>query len=579
MSSEEPKSGLLSRLARFVRHPTVEWSELDASGRSKAGAAPQGREAVKAVLESRSRNDQLRQHEFDRLRELMRQRRAEQANAAAQGVDSGPGSAAGPGEDGGSVDATIEKIARIEAQMSRHWFSAPAGEASEGGPQLRIPAAELPSRHDGGVTVPAHLQATQPMGLPGRDLSLATTLPLGMLESDFAALHLAATVPESEPSSALATTAELEEAAVRFANGDEAAAERSLRAAIAHESGGGAALRLAWETLLDFYVATGRPAAFEQTALEFSALHRVQLPEWPAMPTATEAVVVWRCPPVLDLDAVGALAAALEPGSELKTLDWSGLVSADLAAARALLALAERWTERDVEFQFAGADVLRRRLKASTPSGRRENEALWWRLRLALLRLMHRVDEFDLAALDFCVTYGELPPDWIEPRSRYRAADELADSPELSARIAVEPEAPVVVEPIRPLATQLVGLDVLEWPALAPGSALAPSQAPAALDSANAVPQLRRELRGDIAPALGRLQAALDRHARGEPFAIDCRALGRVDFAAAGSLLQWLLGASAQGAQPELHGVNRLTAIFFHVVGLDETALVRLREY
>lgn len=578
MSSEEPKSGLLSRLARFVRHPTVEWSELDASGSSKAGAAPQGREAVKAVLESRSRNDQLRQREFDKLRELMRQRRAEQAHAAAQGVDSGPGSAAGSDEGSGSVDATIEKIARIEAQMSRHWFPAHAGEAGEGSPQLRISAAELPSRHDGGVTVPAHLQATQPVGLPGRDLSLATTLPLGMLESDFAALHLAAPVPESEPSSALATTAELEEAAVRFANGDEAAAERSLREAIAHESGG-ATLRLAWESLLDFYVATGRPAAFEQAALEFSALHRVQLPEWPAMPTATEAVVVWRCPPVLDLDAVGALAAALEPGCELKTLDWSALVSADLAAARALLALAERWTEGDVEFQFAGADVLRRRLKASTPSGRRENDALWWRLRLALLRLMHRVDEFDLAALDFCVTYGELPPDWVEPRSRYRAADELAESPEPSGLMAIEPEAPVVVEPIRPLATQLVGLDVLEWPALAQGGTTAPSRTSAVPEPANAAPQLRRELRGDIAPALARLQAALDRHPRGEPFAIDCRALGRVDFAAAGSLLQWLLGASAQGVQPELHGVNRLTAIFFHVVGLDETALVRLREY
>lgn len=564
MSSQEPKGGLLSKLARFVRHPTVEWSELDMAGSSKTGAAPQGRDAVKAVLESRSRNDLLRQREFDLLRELMRQRRAEQSHATAQ-VDSGPGSAAGPGEEAGSVDATIEKIARIEAQMSRHWFPTDAGADAA---QLRIPGAEIPSRHDGGVTVPAHLQATQPAGLQGRDPSLATTVPLGMFESDFAALQAAAS-PEVAPlSSALETTAELEEAAVRFANGDDAAAERGLREALTRQPGG-AALRLAWEALLDFYVATGRPAAFEQVALEFSALHRVQQPEWPAMPTAAEAAVAWRCPPVLDLDAVSGLAAALESGSDLKTLDWSGLVSADLAAARALLDLAGRWSERDVEFQFAGADVLRRRLKSSTPSGRRENDALWWRLRLEMLRLMHRIDEFDLAALDFCVTYGELPPDWVDPRSRYRAADEAPE------RAAVEPEAAAVAEPIRPLATQLVGLDVLEWPAFAQGGA--PAQA--AVEPVGAVPQLRRDLRGDIAPVLLRLQAAFDRHPRDQPFAIDCRALGRVDFAAAGSLLQWLLGASAQGARPELNGVNRLVAIFFHVVGLDETALVRLREY
>lgn len=538
----------------------------------------QGRESVKAVLQAKSRNDLVREREFDRLRVLMRQRLAERAGAVGQGLDSRPG-AAGSRAEGGAEAGTMEKIARIEAQMSRHWLQR---DGSRPEPQLIIPAAEVPSQHDGGVTVPAHLQATLPAGLPGRDLSMVTTLPLGMLESEFA--ELVAAFPPAPPASAsqasFVTTPELEEAALRFANGDDVAAERGLRRLLAQQTGR-PLLRLAWETLLDFCVATGRPAAFEQTALEFSALHRVQQPEWPAMPAAVEFAPAWRCPPVLDLAAVQALAASLERSPECSLLDWSDLVSADIAAARALLQHAERWAGQELEFQFAGADVLRRRLKASTPSGRRENDPVWWQLRLALLRLMHRVDEFDLAALDFCLTYGELPPDWVEPRSGYRQADGLpAHGPaETGPALPVEPEAPAALEPIRPLATQLVGLDVLEWPSTAAATQPMASQLPALAGLAGAEPQLRGELRGDITPALQRLQGALERHPGGKPFVVDCRALARVDFAAAGSLLQCLLAAAARGAQPELSGVNRLVAIFFHVVGLDETARVRLREY
>lgn len=572
MSQDKPQGGLLSKVVRFVKHPTVDWSELDAPPSPRPGTAmQQGRESVKAVLEAKSRNDLVREREFDRLRVLMRQRLAERTGAAGQGLDSRPG-AAGSRAEGGAEAGTMEKIARIEAQMSRHWLQR---DGSRPEPQLIIPAAEVPSQHDGGVTVPAHLQATLPAGLPGRDLSMVTTLPLGMLEREFAELVEAPTSP-----AALVTTPELEEAALRFANGDDAAAERGLRRLLAQQTGR-PLLRLVWETLLDFCVATGRPAAFEQTALEFSALHRVQQPEWPAMPAAVEFAPAWRCPPVLDLVAVQALAASLERSPECSLLDWSDLVSADMAAARALLQHAERWAGQELEFQFAGADVLRRRLKASTPSGRRENDPVWWQLRLALLRLMHRVDEFDLAALDFCLTYGELPPDWIEPRSGYRQADgpPAHGLAETGLAPPVEPEAPAALEPIRPLATQLVGLDVLEWPSMASAARPMERPPPTLAGLAGAESQLRGELRGDIAPALQRLQAALERHPAGQPFVVDCRALARVDFAAAGSLLQWLLVAAARGAPPELSGVNRLVAIFFHVVGLDETARVRLREY
>jgi len=90
---------------------------------------------------------------------------------------------------------------------------------------------------------------------------------------------------------------------------------------------------------------------------------------------------------------------------------------------------------------------------------------------------------------------------------------------------------------------------------------------------------LQGELCGDITPVIETLRAELGRHEAGTPLVIDCHALLRVDFPAAGSLLQWLLDAVGRGVQPELHGLNRLVAAFFHVVGIDEAATLQLREY
>jgi ABC-type transporter Mla MlaB component len=250
-------------------------------------------------------------------------------------------------------------------------------------------------------------------------------------------------------------------------------------------------------------------------------------------------------------------------------------VSADAQAAEALLALAQAWAELPLVFHFQGGGVLRRRLKASTPSGRRENEAVWWHLRLALLRLMHRADEFDLVALDFCVTYGVVPPLWTAPTSRCEALEHLPAGTEPTTQ-SMDLAVPAVEESLRPLVTQLGGLDVMEWPAMA--TDVAPFAAPAAAGG-SAVPVLAGVLQGDLSGPLAVLQQAASALPPGAPLAIDCRALRRIDFAAAGSLLQWLLATQSRGIAVELTEVNRLVAGFFHVVGIDEAVMVRLRQY
>ena len=60
-------------------------------------------------------------------------------------------------------------------------------------------------------------------------------------------------------------------------------------------------------------------------------------------------------------------------------------------------------------------------LRDATPSNDRGVNPAWWKLRMEVLRVMHRPDEFELVALDYCVTYEVSPPSWDSARCDFKA--------------------------------------------------------------------------------------------------------------------------------------------------------------
>ena len=86
--------------------------------------------------------------------------------------------------------------------------------------------------------------------------------------------------------------------------------------------------------------------------------------------------------------------------------------------------------------------------------------------------------------------------------------------------------------------------------------------------------ELSGELLGDALDALNKLQTEL----RGaDRFVISCARLIRVDFSAAGSILNWVAEREAQGCRIQFSEVPRLVAAFFNVIGINEYATVVLR--
>ncbi|HYP33067.1 MAG TPA: STAS domain-containing protein, partial [Burkholderiaceae bacterium] len=86
--------------------------------------------------------------------------------------------------------------------------------------------------------------------------------------------------------------------------------------------------------------------------------------------------------------------------------------------------------------------------------------------------------------------------------------------------------------------------------------------------------ELAGQLSGDLSELLGRLSAQVG---DSRVIRISCALLMRVDFVAAGDLLNWVSQRHAEGREIVFHETHRLVALMFGAMGISETARVQLR--
>jgi ABC-type transporter Mla MlaB component len=168
------------------------------------------------------------------------------------------------------------------------------------------------------------------------------------------------------------------------------------------------------------------------------------------------------------------------------------------------------------------------------------------------LRIMGLQDEFELAALDFCVTYEVSPPPWEDARCELLSGSLNCATGAGLAQACLRDrvhEAPVSWGQAQ---TEPIGLDTM------PAS----------------VVELAGELLGDAAETLDKLKAGLQGLSR---LVISCDRLIRVDFSAAGSILNWVAARESEGCHVQFREVPCLVATFFNVIGINEHARVLVR--
>jgi ABC-type transporter Mla MlaB component len=209
-----------------------------------------------------------------------------------------------------------------------------------------------------------------------------------------------------------------------------------------------------------------------------------------------------------------------------------------------------------VQLRFMSADVLENVLRKATPSDARDVSQDLWKLRLEYLRITHRPDEFELAALDFCVTYELSPPAWESARCEYKALDADGMSGLGHTIIGEAVHDSIMSE-----------LSSYE-------DSQAQSQPSVQLAQLSAV-ELSGQIHGDPVGVLERLEA---RMSGADVMVISCAKLVRVDFSAAGTLLNWVSARQSEGRIVQFTDVHRLVAAFFHVIGISEHSKVSTRK-
>jgi ABC-type transporter Mla MlaB component len=193
--------------------------------------------------------------------------------------------------------------------------------------------------------------------------------------------------------------------------------------------------------------------------------------------------------------------------------------------------------------RWLAADRLFEVLQESAPVGVRDADPAFWLARLDALRLVNRPDQFDEVAIDYCVTYEVSPPSWEATRCTVRVS-----GPSANTRSAI-------LSSVGDAVTSLMD------------------------DGHGEVEVTTLEISGQLAGDQGPLIRHLDqRLGDSKVLRISCALLIRVDFVAAGDLLNWVIAKRAEGRQITFFDVNRLVALMFGAMGINEHVSTQLRQ-
>jgi hypothetical protein len=565
----EPKdtTSFFRKVVKFVANPGTEWTDLDAPSEDTR-ESDYAKGELKAMIERKRRNDFVRKREFDMLRKVRREGLSGEQLAALGGSsridDSVPRNTDTPARQDAGVKAKIDEI---EQQMvgdgyantqrrTPEFYNAPTQPAPM---DLLAGKPVVPASHGGRVEDFAARAAPAPAPVPAPPAA-----PQVSRAASVAPIHL--DMPQAEDFGKAFTAAntevthdpDLDEAVIAFANADFEQCEQAL-ASLTGLGGNRAQHAETWLVLFDLYRATGQQHKFESLAMDYAQQFGWSAPQWFSMPKLVaeaaserpssariEGQVGWVCPNYLDADGVAKLASLALQMPLPWVFDWAALQTIDAEASGRLSELFRSWILQDLDMRWLSGERLFTVLQEAAPTGVRDADPAFWQLRLDALRMTNRPDQFDEAAIDYCVTYEVSPPSWEAARCVVRVTG--------SNQGTTQPALTVVSD----VSTSFQESQLTD--------------APQMIEVATV--ELSGQLVGDIALTLKKMDSELG-HAK--IVNVSCARLIRVDFIAAGDLLNWVLARRSENRSVSFIDAHRMVALFFGAMGINEHANVKVR--
>ena len=582
MAESKQSESFFKRVVRFVANPATDWNEIAARPEDTRELELEKSE-LKAMIERKRRNDFVRKREFDMLRKVRREGLSpEQLAALGSSSKLDDSESRTPDSRTAGQDRGVKaKIDEIEQQMvgdnqypgSSHRRFPPPAAATRAG-VLSTPAI-APRSNDaliGGEVVDDDdsLPALPP--LADLDLPLSAAPAPVQMANGLPPLAPVSLAPSAKAGSALAAIydsvgvevsevvhdPDLDEPVIAFANADFAAAESALQD-LTGPGGPRSQHAETWLVLFDLHRATGQQLRFESLALDYAQQFGWSAPQWFSLPQLVADAVAddrpsasarvgggeisWICPARLDTEAVSRLRAQTLQTPLPWVFDWHKLETVDAEAAMQLSTLFRVWSAQALEMRWMAGERLFAALREAAPTGVRDADPVFWLTRLDGLRLANRAEQFDEAAIDYCVTYEVSPPSWEPARCNVHISES-----NLSSRV------PSVL-------SSEMSTSFLESRITEEGGEFASVE-------------LSGQLVGDIGAVLTRLSGQLG---QSPIVTVSCARLIRVDFIAAGDLLNWVIGLSTQSRSVQFVDAHRLVALFFGAMGITEHAKVQVR--
>lgn len=555
--SEHTTAGFLSRLLLFVRHPTRDWSELGISMPAKTPEVLEERQEQEQCERAR-RNHFIRKIEFARIRKTIQSRKKQPQPPLVGNTDFRP-SMLGPELGTASHMArqqragTLQKIDAIEKKLAQQWWQTDhlpeheqIGDVSPSSAVTR--PATIEATWDAAGTAPLVEPAPHftPLGRWLRkELLQLEHQPLLALWQERALRRQQDAAHGADSKDIGMYESDLEEAAILFAS-DRMAETESLLLDIVRKQPIGSEIQPlqpyldVWLTLFDLYRATGNHEGFDTMSIEFASLFGRTAPVWFSIPellgqerASTVSNVrpfSWLSPPDLSAQSLATATVLKNRACAPYQLNWSKLLTVQEDALLSLTELVTELAQQSGEVVFIGGEHLLALVREHTQVGQSDVHRGWWSLLLAILFLMGDQNAFDEAALDFTITYEESPPSWVAPKASY--TDTTETLPDLLAEEALESRT-------------------------------------------GRQSQLQGVIENDAERVLNQAVARLE---RGASMTIECGQLIRIDFPAAGSVLNWAIQQHEQGRNVVFHHPHRLIAIFFNILGIHEYATIVLRK-
>lgn len=413
------------------------------------------------------------------------------------------------------ANATARKIDAIESEMSSE-FRPSVMVANPDTLPLTTPTNTFPNQKQSVEKNDSPTTMTAPSALP--TMAVTTEFLLG---EEGKTIFIEVGTSETEQV--------IEEAAILFANEQNAMAEQLLAEAV-HDEQLNKTTKMAWWMLFDLYQITGKQQQFESLSIEYANRFETSPPTWiDSAQSEAEAAPAQRKGAVPAVAFSGKLDGSIikmlermqkfGESSNVLRLEFTKITDVDPVGCGLLLRSLQKLQKSGHDLILVGAAELVAKIRSILEVGRRDETEAPWLLMLELMRLLNQEKEFEEASIDYCITFEVSPPAFVAPQNKITtAADEGG------------------------------AVDALS------DSFLMPNTVDGKTDQ--------------LIASIGKFAASHNQ------VLLDCKRLTRVDFTAAGQLLSNLAPLCGSGKTIEMHNVNYLIYALFNVMGLKEIAQI-----